>query len=73
LQNENKAFYAIRFHSFDTFSVDGSFCTNPGHRKIERSSFDWLFALFLIFFAVRGGLGKPYFLLPDSGQKSRKL
>lgn len=57
LQNETTAFYAIRFYSFDTFSVDGTFCAKPGFRKIESSSFDWLFALFLIVFAVRGGGG----------------
>jgi len=27
LLNENRAFYVIRFHSIDTFSVDGTFCT----------------------------------------------
>jgi hypothetical protein len=54
LNNENRAFYALRFHSIDKFSVDGTFCANPGFRKIERSSFDCVFALFLIFFAVRG-------------------
>ncbi len=57
LLHENRAFYALRFHSIDKFSVDGTFCANPGFRKIERSSFDCVFALFLIFFAVRGGLG----------------
>jgi len=57
LNNENTAFYALRFHSINTFSVNGTFCANPGFRKINQSSFDWLFALFLIFFAVRGGLG----------------
>ncbi len=61
LLNENKVFYAIRVHSIDTFSVDGIFCVHPGFRKIERSSFDCVFALFLIVFALRGGLGKPYF------------
>jgi len=63
LLNENRAFYAIRFHSIDTFSVNGAFCANPGFRKIERSSFDCVFALFLIVFALRGGPGKPYFSL----------
>lgn len=63
LLNENKAFYAIRFHSIDTFSVAGAYCANPGFRKIERSSFDCVFALFLIVFALRGGPGKPYFSL----------
>lgn len=68
LLNEHRAFYAIRFHSIDTFSVDGTFCSRPGFRKIERSSFDWLFALSLIFFAIRGSLGfqnitkKPVYL-----------
>ena len=61
LLNENKEFYAIRFHSIDTFSVDGTSCVHPGLRKIERSSFDCVFALFIIFFAVRGGFGKTYF------------
>lgn len=55
--NETTQFYTIRFYSFDTFSVDGTFCTKPGFRKIESSSFDWLFALFLIVFALRGGGG----------------
>jgi hypothetical protein len=55
--HKNRAFYVLRFHSIHTLSVDGTFCANPGFRKIERSSLDWLFALFLIFFALRGGGG----------------
>ncbi len=39
LNNENSAFYAIRFHSINTFSVDGTICANPGFRKIKYSSF----------------------------------
>lgn len=60
LLHENRAFYAIRFYSNDTFSVDGTFYTKPGFRKIERNSFDCVFATLLIFFALRGSLGKPY-------------
>jgi len=63
LMQERQVFYCLRFHSVQTFSVDGSFCISPGNRKIERSSFDWVFALILIVFALRGGLGKPYFSL----------
>lgn len=55
--NKNGVVYSICFHSVDRFSIDGTFCANPGYRKIKRSSFDWLFALFLIAFAVRSGLG----------------
>ncbi|MCA1758652.1 MAG: hypothetical protein LC658_02690 [Bacteroidales bacterium] len=55
--HENRTFYSIRFHSIDKFSVGGTFCAKPGFRKIESSSFDWVFALFLIVFALRGGLG----------------
>jgi hypothetical protein len=68
LLNENRTFYAIRFHSIDTFSVDGTFCTNPGFRQIESSSFDCIFAMLLILFALRGGLGKPHFSSPDSNR-----
>ncbi len=64
LLNENRAFYAIRFHSIDTFSVDGTFCARPGCRKIENSSFDCVFALILIVFALWGGLEKPHFSPP---------
>jgi len=63
LMQEKQVFYCLRFHSVHTFSVDGFFCVSPGNRKIERSSFDCVFALILIVFALRGGLGKPYFSL----------
>jgi hypothetical protein len=66
LLNENRAFYALRVHSIDTFSVNGTFYTSPGFRKIENSSLDWVFALFLIVFALRGSLGHPHFYLPKS-------
>lgn len=61
LLNNNQAFYSIRFDSFGSFSVDGAFCANPGNRKIERSSYDRVFAILLIVFAVRGSFVKPTF------------
>jgi hypothetical protein len=72
LLNENRAFYAIRFHSLNSFSVDGTFCASPGDRKIERSSFDRVFAILLIVFAVRGSLGKPCFFYSKSHFNEKK-
>ena len=57
LLNGTRACYAVRIHFSDIFKPSGTFCANPGVRNLERSSFDWVFALVLIVSSLRGSLG----------------